>query len=204
MKRPVRLLLLALPVLVWTACGVSSDPRFDVIDAYVRAHNNFDPSAAAGYFTDDARFIQAGRDTIVGRAKLLRMETMDSAFHDQLHPMDYTAAGDTVTVHLIKERNDWFAGLGIDEIHHVQGTAFVFKGDKIAEVTVKGLTPASQAALDSARTAFIVWAHQHHPQELNAVMPNGQLAQDMAHIGDLRNLLDQYSDARLRGRPTFR
>lgn len=202
MKRLVRLLLAVSPVLVSAACGVSSDPRFDVIDAYTRAHNDFDPGHAASYFTEDARWV--GRDTVVGRANILRIEAMDSAFHDQLHPMDYTAVGDTVTVHLIGERNDWFAGLGIDQMFHSQGTVFIFKGDKIAEIRVRGFTPASQAVLDSARAEFIVWAHQHHPQELNAAMPNGALARDMAHVGDLRNLLDQYSDARLRARPTFR
>lgn len=193
MRRYLRLLPLACAAGVVAACGVSPNPRFQAIDAYVAAHNRYQPDSAVAYFTQDAKFVLEGRDSAVGRANIQRVEEANAALHDQLTPMDYVESGDTVFVHTMGERNDWFGGLGIDQVFHKNGTAFIFKGNQIAEVRVKPFNAATQATLDSARVAFTSWAHQNRPTQLASAMPDGQMGRTPDALNDLRLLLHEWS-----------
>jgi len=164
-------------------------------NAYIEAHNDHDIEAELGFYADEIIFEVPQNTALMKREDLRPRFEWEAATDSQLSMSGIEIDGNTVTIIDFVETSTWLQLAGIEEIVYAPGTKIVFTGGLITEVLPSPPVAESQDAVGSVMDELMTWVMENHPEELEGMLPGGQLPYDGAGARKLLELIAAWREA---------
>lgn len=151
-------------------CNGAFSPEVTVQD-YKRAFNSHSVDSLMSLYSDDVVFmIPDLMMNLSGITNLRGVAEYDSVLNTTMMLSDLSVTGDTVFCS-IEETNDWMKLVGISSAFY-HNAMFVVKEGKVTHIEAD-VSDSSLSDFRNVLGSFLHWAKQHHPNELELLMPAG-------------------------------
>jgi len=167
-KKPFLYILLVICVTAILAC---SSENKDFVKSFEDAINSHDVDRVMSFYSTEVSIMMSGVANSLFREEMRPMAEWDAAVNTQVHFRVVNISGDTITC-IKEEQNDWFRLFEIDTIFFDPWQIVVENGKITAMMSE--LTRRSAMAMQRGMNTFMNWASIKHPQELLALMPDGE------------------------------
>jgi len=146
-------------------------------------------SALVGLFTEDATVgIEGLGVSLRGRDGVRQLVEYGAMVHSRMRMLE-SAQDNNVVTGRIEEKNDWFDLLGVPKAYYAG--RFTLTGGKVSTARIE-LEPATQDALGSRLTGFVLWLSANEPKALARIMPGGKLVPSAETFGEVLALLRRW------------
>ena len=103
--------------------------------------------------------------------------------------------GNTVTINKLVETSKWLQLAGIEELVYEPGSKIGFSDGLIAEVLPSPPSQEGQDAVATVMNELLDWVAENRPEELEGMLPGGQLPYDGDGARKLLRLLQEWREA---------
>ena len=163
--------LYILLVICVTAILTCSSENKDFVKSFEDAINSHDVDRVMSFYDREVAIVMNGVPNSLFHDEIRPMAEWDAAVNTQVHFRVVNISGDTITC-IKEEQSEWFRLFDIDTVFF-DPWQFVVENGKITAM-MSELTRGSTMAMQKGMKAFMNWASIKHPQELTALMPEGE------------------------------
>jgi hypothetical protein len=163
-------------LLLWSLIflfSCSNNSSQELVQSYINVHNTHDIDKALAFYDDTIVFelknvwVKSGKDAV------RTLEEFDAAMNSNLRLEEITVKGDSDSLFCkVIENNDWFKGVGIEDLVH-DPTVFVVKNGKITNIIGY---PDEQTGkeIEAAIGSIYQWSQANQDSTINELIQEGQ------------------------------
>jgi hypothetical protein len=143
----------------------------DLIIRYEKLHNSHDIDEVMKLFHNDITFELIGTWIKSGKKEIRELEEWDSALNSNLTFKSISIHKDSIFYKVV-EKNDWFKGVGIDELFH-DPTIFIVKDDKILKI-IANPNPETGKKIHKAIQSLYYYSNTARDSTINDLIVDGE------------------------------
>jgi len=186
--------LIALSITIVFALILScSSEKANTVEEFEAALNRHDIQQILSFYDRDVTIVMAGVSQNVDREELQPLAEWDKAVKTRVRFEIKDVSGDTVKCSKI-ESNEWYSLFGIDSVYFDTWN-FIIEEGKITKMITR-LTMESAVQMQTAMGKFMQWMQANHAEDLEELMPDGQLKYGTETALRWMNLLREWNQAR--------
>jgi SnoaL-like domain len=192
--RQRRSVLIVLAVMTFAGCASRPDPAA-LVKRYIELHRSGDIEGLLSLHTADSEFLIPGQDPIRGTEALRDLFQWDHVLESELVMTGIRSVGDTIIIDSTIERNQWFRGLGLVEVHYGPGTRIVLKDGRIAGTYPAGFDDQTQQHLMERFQMLVQWISEHRADALDQLLPGQKFRYDAETAEHWLEILAEWNNA---------
>ena len=190
------LFLLAIVVGASSGCGSGTDPLEARVTGYFEALNSHDVAATLAFFAEDATYVIAGQEPLVGAREIGAFLEWHAAVAGEMVLGEFELRGETAILRELTASNEIYRRLGIDSVRYEPDTRIVFGEGLIRNIRPSELTAASLEVVRQASDEFWAWVEQNRPERVEQLRPEGRFVFSAEIAGAWLDTLDAWRQDR--------